>query len=208
MGNNLIISNSANNFIVDEGGMVINNDSMEIRLSPDSGIDIIKRTGSGDKDVFQVDGNGNLTINGGIITVGNGTTVGYVIDGNNGTMASIIKDDNGYPLFELTADGHMKVSGLNLGGTEVPKPSDPVPPSGSDGVVDDGGEGLSGGFFEAAWTLLQFFWVGPYIAILNLVGRKDTDGWRGIWNYYSRRTIDTMLNDIYKAGYNIVYETT
>lgn len=206
MGNNLIISNSANNFIVDEGGMVISNDSMEIRLSPDSGIDIIKRTGSGDKDVFQVDGNGNLTINGGIITVGNGTTAGYIIDGNNGTMASIIKDDNGDPIFELTADGHMKVSGLNLGGTEVPKPSDPVPPSGKDGVVDDSGEGLSGGFFEAAWTLLQFFWVGPYIAILNLVGRKDTDGWRGIWNYYSRRTINTMLNDIYKAGYNIVYE--
>ena len=206
MGNNLVISNSANTFVVNEDGMTISNDSMEIKLSPDSGIDVFKKTASGDKDVFQVDKNGNLSITGGRITVGDGESMGYIIDGNNGYMASIIKDDKGDPLFELTADGHMRVSGLNLGGTEVPKPSDPIQPEGSDGVVEDAGSGLTGGFFEAAWTLLEFFWVGPYIAIRDLVGKRDTDGWRKIWGYYSKRTISTMLNDIYNSGFNIVYQ--
>ncbi len=206
MGNNLVISNSANTFVVNEDGMTISNDSMEIKLSPDSGIDIFKKTASGDKDVFQVDKNGNLSITGGRITVGDGESMGYIIDGNNGYIASIIKDDKGNPLFELTADGHMTVSGLNLGGTEVPTPSDPIPPEGSDGVVEDAGNGLTGGFFEAAWTLLKFFWLGPYIAIRDLVGKRDTDGWRKIWGYYSKRTISTMLNDIYNSGFNIVYQ--
>lgn len=206
MGNNLVISNSANTFVVNEDGMTISNDSMEIKLSPDSGIDIFKKTASGDKDVFQVDKNGNLSITGGRLTVGDGESMGYIIDGNNGYIASIIKDDKGNPLFELTADGHMKVSGLNLGGTEVPTPSDPIPPEGSDGVVEDAGNGLTGGFFEAAWTLLRFFWLGPYIAIRDLVGKRDTDGWRKIWGYYSKRTISTMLNDIYNSGFNIVYQ--
>lgn len=207
MGNNLIISNSNNTFVVDEGGMVISNDNMEIRLSPDSGISIVKRTGAGDIDTFEVNGNGDLRINGGIITVGNGSTAGYVIDGNNGTMASIIKDDNGDPLFELTADGHMRVSGLNLGGTEVPTPTDPIqPPTSEDGVIEDAGQGLTGNFFEAAWTLLRFFWLGPYIAIRDLIGKRDSDGWRKIWGYYSKRTISTMLNDIHDSGIYIVYQ--
>lgn len=206
MGNNLIISNSANNFVVDEGGMVISNDSMEIRLSPDSGIDIFKKTASGDKDVFQVDGNGNLTITGGRITVGDGESMGYIIDGNNGYMASILKDDDGKPLFELTADGHMNVSGLALSGQEIPKPSEDQPTiSGNDGVVNDSGTGFTGmGFLQAVKAMIDFFFAGPYVAILNLVGRKDTDGWRKIWNYYSGRTpAETLYMHLYNGGYHL-----
>lgn len=206
MGNNLIISNSANTFVVDENGMSISNDNIDIKLSPTIGIDIVKKTGSGDLDVFQVDKNGNMTITGGRIVVGDGQSMGYIIDGNNGYISSILKDSDGKPLFELTKDGHMNVSGLSLSGSEIPPPTDdPIKPSGSDGVVEDSGTGLAGfDFIKGAEALIRFFWLGPYNAIRNAVGKTDSDGMRGIWQYYSNRTpAQTIFEHIWNGGYHL-----
>lgn len=202
MGNNLIISNSSNTFEVNENGMSISNDNMSIRMSPDIGLDIARKTAGDDLSVFKVDENGNLTITGGKIIVGDGANSGYIIDGNNGSITSIMKDANGDPLFSLTRDGHMNTSGVRIDGNEVPKPSGEITPiKGNDGVVEDSGNGLTGGIWDCIKTLVTFFFAGPYIAILNLVGRKDSDGWRNIWNYYSRRTIDQMMTDIREIGH-------
>lgn len=202
MGNNLIISNSSNTFEVNENGMSISNDNMSIRMSPDIGLDIARKTAGDDLSVFKVDENGNLTITGGKIIVGDGANSGYIIDGNNGSITSIMKDANGDPLFSLTRDGHMNTSGVRIDGNEVPKPSGEITPiKGNDGVVEDSGNGLTGGIWDCIKTLVAFFFAGPYIAILNLVGRKDSDGWRNIWNYYSRRTIDQMMTDIREIGH-------
>lgn len=54
MGNNLVISNSANTFVVNEDGMTISNDSMEIKLSPDSGIDVFKKQRPATKMSFKL----------------------------------------------------------------------------------------------------------------------------------------------------------
>lgn len=206
MGNNLIISNSNNTFTVDESGLTITNNNISIKMSPDVGIDVIKKAGSGDLDVFQVDTNGNMTITGGRIVVGDGQSMGYIIDGNNGYIVSILKDSDGNPLFELTKDGHMNVSGLSLSGSEMPPPTDdPIAPSGSDGVVEDSGGGLAGmDWIKGAETLVRFFYAGPYNAIRNACGKTDNDGMRSIWQYYSNRTsAKTIFEHIWNGGYHL-----
>lgn len=55
MGNNLIISNSSNTFEVNENGLSISNDNMSIRMSPDIGLDIARKTAGDDLSVFKVD---------------------------------------------------------------------------------------------------------------------------------------------------------
>lgn len=209
MGNNLIISNSSNTFEVNENGLSISNDNMSIRMSPDIGLDIARKTAGDDLSVFKVDENGNLTITGGKIIVGDGSNTGYIIDGNNGSITSLTKDENGDPLFLLTRDGHMNTSGVRIDGNEVPKPSGEITPiKGNDGVVEDSGNGLTGGIWDCIRTLVTFFFAGPYVAILNLIGRKDSDGWRNIWNYYSRRNITQMMEDFTSAGYQIIDATS
>ena len=209
MGNNLIISNSSNTFEVNENGLSISNDNMSIRMSPDIGLDIARKTAGDDLSVFKVDENGNLTITGGKIIVGDGSNTGYIIDGNNGSITSLTKDENGDPLFLLTRDGHMNTSGVRIDGNEVPKPSGEITPiKGNDGVVEDSGNGLTGGIWDCIKTLVTFFLAGPYVAILNLIGRKDSDGWRNIWNYYSRRNIAQMMEDFTSAGYQIIDATS
>lgn len=209
MGNNLIIANSANTFRVDENGLIIENDNMAIKMNPTSGIDILKKVGSGNESVFSVDGNGNLRIVGGSITVGDGANVGYIIDGNNGVIESVLKDKDNKPYFKLTKDGHMEVSNLAIGGTDIdPKPPTPETP-GFNGVVQDSGEGLSGNFFEAVWTLLTYFWLGPYVTILNIIGRTDNDGWRKIWGYWSSRTSGaTILKRMQDDGMYVMTRST
>lgn len=210
MGNNLIISNSSNTFTVDENGITVFNDNIGININPDTGFDIYRKGAEKNIDVFKVDEKGNLTITGGKIIVGDGQNTGYIIDGSNGSISSIMTDSNGEPLFLLTKDGHMNTSGVKIDGSEVPKPSeDTIPIQGNDGVVEDSGSGLSGGLWECIKTVVDFFWLGPYIAILNLVGHKDSDGWRNIWGYYSKRTINQMMTDIHDiGGYNLVTSDT
>lgn len=208
MGNNLVLSNSAGTLTFDENGLVVTNKSTTIAIQPSGeyAISVTKETGAGTQNVFSVNKDGNLTITGGKIVVGDGASMGYIIDGANGTMKSILKDSDGKPLFELTKDGHLNTSGISIDGAEIPTPSTPSAPSGGNGVIYEDGGVLSGGLWDRIKTIVSFFWNGPYNAILNIVGKNDYDGWRNIWNYYSSRTIQTMLMDIYNAGYHIVYQ--
>ena len=209
MGNKLIISNSANTFTVDEDGLSISNDYTDIKLSPDIGIEVIKKTGAGATDVFQVDNRGNLTITGGRIVVGDGESMGYIIDGYNGSITSILKNDDGEPLFELTKDGHMNVSGLAIGGEDVPTPTDPITPSGSNGTVNDDPNAYVRGLtlLGRIASFFEMIFSSPYNSTLRWVGHSDSDGWRNIWKYYSSRTIQTMLQDIRNQGIYIVYSS-
>lgn len=208
MGNNLVLSNSAGTLTFDENGLVVTNKSTTIAIQPSGeyAISVTKETGAGAQNVFSVSKDGNLTITGGKIIVGDGASMGYIIDGANGTMKSILKDSDGNPLFELTKDGHLNTSGISIDGAEIPTPSTPSAPSGGNGVIYEDGGVLSGSLWDRIKTIVSFFWNGPYNAILNIVGKNDDDGWRNIWNYYSSRTIQTMLMDIYNAGYHIVYQ--
>lgn len=206
IGNNLIISNSNNTFTVNDEGINIVGKDVSIKMSPDIGFDVTKTTGAGDIDVFQVDTNGNLTITGGKIVVGDGRSMGYIIDGVNGKISSLVKDSNGDPVFELTKDGHLNTSGVAINGQEVPPPTTPSAPSGGSGVVNEDGNVLSGGLWERIKSVVSFFWNGPYNAVLNIVGKSDSSGWRSIWHYYSARNINTMLTDIYNAKIYIVYQ--
>lgn len=208
MGNNLVLSNSAGTLTFDENGLVVTNKSTTIAIQPSGeyAISVTKETGAGAQNVFSVSKDGNLTITGGKIIVGDGASMGYIIDGANGTMKSILKDSDGNPLFELTKDGHLNTSGISIDGAEIPTPSTPSAPSGGNGVIYEDGGVLSGSLWDRIKTIVSFFWNGPYNAVLNIVGKNDDDGWRNIWNYYSSRTIQTMLMDIYNAGYHIVYQ--
>ena len=207
MGNSLEIANSANTMTFNENGLIVKNSAVSVTIGPNAVIDVVKTTGAGNVNVFNVDKNGNLTITGGKIVVGDGK-MGYVIDGANGTMTSIAKDSNGAPLFSLSRDGHLSASGLALSGQEVTPPStDPITPSGSDGIVNDAGTGFSGmDFFAALRALIDFFWFGPYVGILNLVGRRDSEGWRKIWGYYSKRSLQTILDDFAAAKSTLITE--
>lgn len=203
MGQNLIISNPSNTFEVNDSGISISNDNMSIKMNPEVGFDIIRKTASDDVGVFQVDKNGNLTITGGKITVGDGSHRGYIIDGTNGTIVSVLEDDKGEPLFELTADGKMKTSGVYINGNVVVPDAPDTPIKGDDGIVEPSGSGLTGSLWERITALVQFYWAGPYDATLNLVGRKDDTGWRKIWGYYSGRTSgNVFVNKIEDAGYS------
>lgn len=208
MGNKLIISNSNKTFTMDEDGLTIRNNTITMNMNPDSGFDITKKTGAGDIDVFKVDQNGNLTITGGKIIVGDGTTTGYIIDGAAGTMTSIKVNSSGHPLFRLNADGSMETSGVTINGNPVITPgTDAITPSGSNGTVNYGGDVSPGGF----WGWLEWFFSifkAPYDKILDYVGARDDTGWRGIWGYYSSRSIARMFRDIYNAQIYLVTEST
>lgn len=212
MGNNLVLSNSAGTLTFNENGLIVTNKSTTIAIQPSGeyAISVIKETGAGTQNVFSVNKDGNLTITGGKIIVGDGASMGYIIDGANGTMKSILKDSDGNPLFELTKDGHMNVSGLAIGGEEVPAPSSPGVPSGSSGVIygdGDVGDPPNALYHPIKWVKWVYQLIkNPYAAVVDWVGRTDNSGFRNIWNYYSERTIKTMLLDIYNAGYRIVYQ--
>ena len=199
MGNNLVISNDANSLIFDENGMSIENDDISIEISPTKGFDILKKNASGGSDViFQVDARGNLTMNGGTINIGYGDNIGYVIDGNSGTMYSKGVDEAGSPYFSLSADGQLHASGLSVNGDVIINQGDIISPGGSGGVVDDGGEvPPEGGLLKKLEWLLKLLW-NPYTTVLGWVGKRDSDGWRKIWNYYSPRDITSgrMVTDL------------
>ena len=207
MGNNLIISNSNKTFTMNEKGLTVKNDTITMNMNPDSGFGIVKKTGAGNIGVFNVDKSGNLTITGGKIIVGDGATTGYVIDGAAGTMTSIKVDSAGRPLFRLNADGRVESSGITIGGNPVITPGPDITPSGSNGIVNPGGDVSPGGF----WAWLDWFFnifKNPYDKILGYVGERDSYGWRGIWQYYSARSLDRMFRDIHDANIYLVEQRT
>lgn len=207
MGNNLIISNSNKTFTMNEDGLTVKNDTITINMNPDSGFNIIKSTGAGNIGVFGVDKSGNLTITGGKIIVGDGASTGYIIDGAAGTMTSIKVDSSGHPLFRLNADGRMESSGITIGGNPVITPGPDITPSGSNGVVNSGGDVSPGDF----WAWLDWFFnifKNPYDKILSYVGERDSSGWRGIWQYYSARSLGRMFRDIHDANIYLVEQRT
>lgn len=208
MGNNLIISNSNKTLTMNEEGLTVKNDTITMNMNPDSGFGIVKKTGAGNIDVFNVDKSGNLTITGGKIIVGDGATTGYIIDGSAGTMTSIKVNSSGYPLFRLNADGSMETSGVTINGNPVITPgTDVITPSGSDGNVNYGGDVSPGNF----WDWLKWFFSifkAPYDKILDYVGARDDAGWRNIWGYYSSRSISRMFQDIYNAQIYLVTESS
>ena len=195
MGENLIISNPSNTFEVNDKGISVSNDNISIKMNPDVGFDIVRKTAGDDIGVFQVDKNGSLTITGGKITVGDGYSRGYIIDGTNGTMKSILTDKNGNPLFELTADGQLKSSGVFIDGNAVVPDAPDVDIKGDDGLVESSGSGLTGNLWERITSIVSFYALGPYDATLNLVGQTDSKGWRKIWGYYSNRTAGSVFVD-------------
>lgn len=207
MGNNLIISNSNKTFTMNEEGLTVKNDTITMNMNPDSGFGIVKKTGAGNIGVFNVDKSGNLTITGGKIIVGDGATTGYVIDGAAGTMTSIKVDSAGRPLFRLNADGRLESSGITIGGNPVITPGPDITPSGSNGIVNPGGDVSPGDF----WAWLDWFFnifKNPYDKILGYVGERDSYGWRGIWQYYSARSLDRMFRDIHDANIYLVEQRT
>ena len=210
IGNNLTISNSANTFIVNEDGLSITNGDTTIAIDPNGtyAFDIKRKGANQDIDVLTVDNKGNLVINGGKLIVGDGASLGYIIDGLNGTIKSIQTDDEGNPLFELTADGHLNTAGVSISGSEIQAPGEDVPISGSDGYVSEGGETPKGRFLinKLEW-LLGILW-NPYDTIRKWVGARDSDGWRNIWGYYSNRTPKaTIINKLNDSGYTDGIET-
>lgn len=194
MGNNLVISNSANSLVFDENGMTIENDDISIEISPTKGFDILKKNASGGSDViFQVDAKGNLTMNGGTINIGatGADDIGYIIDGNSGRMYSKAKDSEGEPLFSLTADGYLHAAGVSINGVVDITEGDVIKPSGTDGTIDDTGELVTGSTLLD--KLMNFFrmFINPYKTVATWFGVTDNDGWRKICGYYSKRDIDS-----------------
>lgn len=207
MGNNLVLSNAAGSLTFNESGLIVSNNNTSVSIQPegDYAFSISKDAGGGTQNVLSVTKDGELTITGGSIIVGNGSSIGYIIDGNAGTIKSIQQTSDGHAMFELTADGHLYTSGVSINGTDVPDPGTTITPSGGNGVVSEGGEVLSGGLLARCGQLVSILWNGPYNATLGWVGRTDSNGWRSIWGYYSSRTIKPMLDEISRQGYNIVY---
>lgn len=208
MGNNLILSNSAGTLTFDENGLTITNGDTMVGINPagDYALDISRKSANGYADVLTVDNKGNLTIEGGKIVVGDGT-MGYIIDGLNGSITSIAVDsETGKPLFQLTRDGHLDTSGVSINGDAVITPSEPyVPPSGSNGYIPDGGWTPKGRtWLEKVIDFVQNFF-NPYATIRGWVGPSDSDGWRGVWQYYSPRTQPkTIYDHLYNGGYHLV----
>ena len=207
MGNNLVISNSANTFTVNENGLSITNGDTTITIDPNNehAFAINRKAANGNVEVLTVNNKGSLEINGGKFIIGDGESNGYIIDGLNGTMKSILTDSNGNPLFELRSDGHINVSGASISGVEVPDPGQTIVPSGGNGQINSDGGITSGGPWDRLWKIVDVLWNGVYNAVLGWYGHTDDEGWRKICGYYSARSISTMLNEISRQGYNIIY---
>lgn len=207
MGNNLIISNSNKTFTMNENGLTVKNDTITMNMNPDSGFGIVKKTGAGNIGVFNVDKSGNLTITGGKIIVGDGASTGYIIDGSAGTMTSIKQGSNGHPLFRLNADGSMETSGVTIDGNPVITPGKEIIPSGSDGFINADGDVPPSQWYEwVVWMISNFF--NPYGTVRGWIGPRDEDGWRGIWQYYSARSLGRMFKDIQNANIYLVEQRT
>lgn len=207
MGNNLIISNSNKTFTMNEDGLTVKNDTITMNMNPDSGFGIVKKTGAGNIGVFNVDKSGNLTITGGKIIVGDGASTGYIIDGSAGTMTSIKQGSNGHPLFRLNADGSMETSGVTIDGNPVITPGKDIVPSGSDGFINEDGDIPPSQWYEwVIWMISNFF--NPYGTVRKWIGPRDGDGWRGIWQYYSARSLGRMFKDIQSANIYLVEQRT
>lgn len=207
MGNNLIISNSNKTFTMNEDGLTVKNDTITMNMNPESGFGIVKKTGAGNIGVFNVDKSGNLTITGGKIIVGDGASTGYIIDGSAGTMTSIKQCSNGHPLFRLNADGSMETSGVTIDGNPVITPGKDIVPSGSDGFINEDGDIPPSQWYEwIIWMISNFF--NPYGTVRKWIGPRDGDGWRGIWQYYSARSLGRMFKDIQSANIYLVEQRT
>lgn len=207
MGNNLIISNSNKTFTMNEDGLTVKNDTITMNMNPDSGFGIVKKTGAGNIGVFNVDKSGNLTITGGKIIVGDGASTGYIIDGSAGTMTSIKQGSNGHPLFRLNADGSMETSGVTIDGNPVITPGKDIVPSGSDGFINEDGDIPPSQWYKwVIWMISNFF--NPYGTVRKWIGPRDGDGWRGIWQYYSARSLGRMFKDIQSANIYLVEQRT
>lgn len=209
IGNNLIISNSANTFTVDENGINITNGDTTIAIDPNGAyaFDVKRKGANQDIDVLTVDNKGSLSINGGKFIIGDGENIGYIIDGLNGTMTSIATDKDGVPLFRLKADGTLETSGLSVGGDPVIIPGSDPTPSGNNGVVSYSGVVGPSGFIEYLKWFINIF-KSPYNKILEYVGSTDSDGWRNIWGYYSSRSLARMFQDIAAADIHLVEQRT
>lgn len=204
MGNNLVISNENNSMTFNQNGLSVTNQDTFITINPNgkNAFVVSRNSSNGLIDVMTVDNRGNLTINGGVLSIGSGDNLGYIIDGVNGTMKSraTTTDENGitHPLFELTADGKMNTAGISINGDVIEAGA--IIPSGSDGVVHDGGSvPPDGGLLKKLEWLLSLLW-NPYNTVLGWVGRKDGDGWRKIWDYYSPRDLGEMYSSLQKQG--------
>ena len=207
MGNNLVISNSTNTFTVNENGLSITNGDTTITIDPNNehAFAINRKAANGNVEVLTVNNKGSLEINGGKFIIGDGESNGYIIDGLNGTMKSILTDSDGKPLFELRSDGHINVSGASISGVDIPNPGQTIVPSGGAGQINNDGGITSGGSWDRLWKIVDVLWNGVYNAVLGWYGHTDDEGWRKICGYYSARSINTMLNEISRQGYNIVY---
>ena len=222
MGKNLIIQNSGETMTMDDDGLTVKNDSTGVSIDPnaESVFNIYKRKfiespDEEDEDVLEekspvltVDGNGNLTIYGGKIQVGDGKNLGYTIDGTTGTIKSIKTVENSdTPLFELTPDGYLFTSGTTINGEETVWPSPVVPPSGTNGIVNRQDITMPSGLMDRLRVIARAEYHGPYNYILDQVGQTDDEGWRKIWGYYSSRDIEQILIDFKNKGHTLVDQT-
>lgn len=220
IGKNLIIQNNGETMTVGEDGLTVKNDNTGVSIDPnaESVFNIYKRkviesTDEEDEDqleekssVLTVDENGNLTIYGGKIEVGDGTK-GYIIDGENGTITSIAHttttSGDSVPLFQLTPDGYLFTSGTNIDGEETIYPSPVVTPTGSDGIVNRQDITMPSGLMDRLRIIARAEYYGPYNYILDQIGQNDDEGWRKIWGYYSSRDIDQILVDFKNKGHTL-----
>lgn len=220
IGKNLIIQNNGETMTVGEDGLTVKNDNTGVSIDPnaESVFNIYKRkiiesTDEDDEDVLEqrnsvltVDKNGNLTIYGGKIEVGDGTK-GYIIDGENGTIKSIAytvtASGDHIPLFELSSDGYLSTSGTTINGEETVEPSPVVIPSGSNGIVNRQDITMPSGLMDRLRVIARAEYYGPYNYILDQIGQNDDDGWRKIWGYYSSRDIDQILVDFKNKGHTL-----
>ena len=187
MGNNLALSNEANNLVFDENGLSINNNDISIEISPDNGFNILN---SEKNVIFQVDAKGNLTMNGGKINIGTDNS-GYIIDGTSGRMYSKNVDQNGDPYFSLSADGQLHAAGISINGNIVIEPDSIIVATGSSGKINDTGKLVTGTtLLDKLFNFFKMF-INPYKTVANWFGVTDDDGWRKICGYYSARDIST-----------------
>lgn len=225
MGKNLIIQNSGETMTVDEDGLTVKNDSTGVSIDPnaESVFNIYKRKviespDEEDEDVLEerssvltVDENGNLTIYGGKIEVGDGTK-GYIIDGENGTITSIAHTTttggDSVPLFQLTPDGYLFTSGTTINGEETIEPSPVVTPSGTNGIVNRQDITMPSGLMDRLRVIARAEYYGPYNYILDQIGQTDNEGWRKIWGYYSSRNLSQMLVDFQNQGNPLIQKNS
>ncbi len=141
-GNTLNISNSANNFILDQTGAYLNNASFNLQdggtiaaskvhivisplgstfagISADPGITIMKNTGGTWSKTFWVDTSGNINFSG-ILSGATGTFTG-TLSASIGNLGTLVIDSQGLKTSDgvnyLRGNGQLKWGGLTVNGT-------------------------------------------------------------------------------------------